>query len=81
MVMRDPIAKEIYKKHWDLVKKHAQERSELLDEACKRWAAEEAELYQECLEKTGHKFVVVPDRSRKLNGELREWCEHCGLSK
>lgn len=79
--MRDPIGKEIYKKHRDLMKKQEDERSELLEEARKRWAAEQAELYQECLEKTGHKFVLTPNRSRKLNGELFEWCEYCRQPK
>lgn len=79
--MINKVGREISKKHWALMDKHAEERSMLLGLAYKRWQDETEELYQECLEKTGHKFVVTPNRSRKLNGELVEWCEYCRKSK
>lgn len=79
--MSEELGKEMWRKHHALLDKHSEERSSLLAEASKKWLKEEAELYQECFEKTGHKFAITPERRRKLNGILAERCQYCGRDK
>lgn len=78
--MRNPDGKLIRKKCRDLEEERRIEKDLLLDEARKRWKAEDDELIQECLDKTGHQFEPTPNRSRNLAGTLLRVCVYCGTA-